>query len=108
MKISQRGEMRVLYFLIVFIAAVIPASAIANQCVLSDESAVAPSAAATCQPSSIGLQASASGVRYAQYAPYRPGGCFRGQRACINGWINICQCYSYGCNFMATGTRCRR
>ena len=29
-----------------------------------------------------------------------------GQRTCINGWMWVCQCFSYGCNFMATSIRC--
>ncbi|MFZ1110768.1 MAG: hypothetical protein WAN43_20780 [Rhodomicrobium sp.] len=29
-----------------------------------------------------------------------------GQRTCINGWLWICQCFSYGCEYMATSSRC--
>jgi hypothetical protein len=43
-------------------------------------------------------------IRQAQWAP---GSCgVPGQMTCVNGWIAVCQCYSYGCHFMATGRRC--
>jgi len=29
-----------------------------------------------------------------------------GQTTCINGWRWVCQCYSYGCQYMATSNRC--
>ena len=29
-----------------------------------------------------------------------------GQTTCINGWLWVCQCYSYGCQYMATSNRC--
>jgi hypothetical protein len=33
--------------------------------------------------------------------------CFApGQMTCINGWRWVCQCYSYGCQFMTTAYRC--
>jgi hypothetical protein len=29
-----------------------------------------------------------------------------GQQTCLNGWVWVCQCFSYGCNYMATAYRC--
>lgn len=29
-----------------------------------------------------------------------------GQQTCINGWRWVCQCFSYGCNYMTTAYRC--
>lgn len=37
-----------------------------------------------------------------QYGPcYAPGAV-----ECVNGWVAVCQCFSYGCQFMATANRC--
>lgn len=42
------------------------------------------------------------GALLAQYGPCSD----EGQEICFNGWVEVCQCYSYGCQFMATAQRC--
>jgi hypothetical protein len=43
-------------------------------------------------------------VRQAQWAP---GSCsVPGMPTCINGWVAVCQCFSYGCHYMTTARRC--
>ena len=60
--------------------------------------------AAACMVPHAGLRAAAQLAQYG--GPYGVGGCRPGQSTCINGWIAVCQCYSYGCNYMATANRC--
>ena len=30
-----------------------------------------------------------------------------GAQICINGWVWVCRCFSYGCQYMTTAYRCR-
>ena len=38
-------------------------------------------------------------------APYGPCSA-QGLTMCWQGWLEVCQCFSYGCQFMATAQRC--
>jgi hypothetical protein len=83
------------------------AAATSSQCVpLVNQqpslTAIKPAGAKACpSPASI-RDAAPSNVQLAQYGMcYAPGA-----RKCVNGWVAVCQCYSYGCQWMATSYRC--
>src|SRR5215467_15218157 len=78
----------------------------ANECAPTHPPA-APSmqheaSAGTCKSSST---SPGTGAQLVQFAPESCS--LPGQRICLNGWVAVCQCYSYGCNYMATAVRCR-
>lgn len=106
--------MRAIQFVIATMlsVAVVPANAVPHQCsvwlklpALTAPGKDARAAVAACLPPNAHLQARADvGVQRAQYAP---GSCsVPGQTTCVNGWVAVCQCFSYGCNYMATANRC--
>jgi len=42
-----------------------------------------------------------------QLAQFSPGSCgIPNSRTCVNGWVAVCQCYIYGCNYTPTAYRC--
>lgn len=43
-----------------------------------------------------------SDAQFAQYGMCNAPGAVK----CVNGWVAVCQCFSYGCQWMATASRC--
>jgi hypothetical protein len=105
--LTEEKVMRALPFMfVVALTAGFGSAASANQCIhpTPQHSSVALSAQArTCiSPRTSTLGAKPGNVQVAQY-----GMCGApGARKCVNGWVAVCQCYSYGCQWMATGYRC--
>ncbi len=83
-------------------------AALADQCVSGADrhlsSATDKSIGATICPSprERGHSAAFSDARFAQYGFCNAPGATK----CVNGWVALCQCFSYGCQWMATAYRC--
>jgi len=46
-------------------------------------------------------------ARSSRLVPVQYGPCYQpGMTECVNGWVAVCQCFSYGCQFMATAYHC--
>jgi hypothetical protein len=42
-----------------------------------------------------------------ELAQFTPGSCRNpGTSICVSGWVAVCQCYVYGCNYVPSSYRC--